>query len=425
MLRVLIVVLVAGVVGVDVAAARPGDLDPTFGVGGVVTLAGRDASVRADALAVQPDGRILAAGDDGNGFLVTRRLRTGAADRSFGVRGSVTVRFAGSSRARAREVALFRDGRILMAGTVEVAAERRFGVVRVLPGGDVDPSFGTGGLAVVGPAGAELESMALARDGALVLAGSVARPGERPAAVVMRLLPDAEPDPGFGAGGVAALGLVGRARDVLLLDDGAVAVAAAAEEELSGPGTFVAARLTPAGALDPAFGAGGIATVPTTQGALKGGGAAAITRGPGGRLVLAGTARGGGGRHDATFVRLDPGGTPDPRFGRAGVARIRARRGLSVRIEALTRDASGRLIAGGRAGPPSAAVMRLRANGRRDTVFARRGLLAAPLGRVRGRRRTFSAVRGVAVQRDGSVLAAGTVRGGRRGYLTVARLRGR
>jgi uncharacterized delta-60 repeat protein len=408
----------AGLIAVVPAHARPGELDPTFGSGGVVTIPGRDASLRADAVAVQADGRVVVAGDDGNSFLATRLRRSGARDRGFGVRGGLAVRFAGSTSARAREVGLFRDGRILLAGTVEIAGVRRFGVARLLPGGDLDPSFGTDGVAIVGPPGAELEGMALARDGELVLAGSVERPGQRPAALVMRLLPDADPDPGFGAAGVADLGFAGRARDVLVLADGAVAVALAGERLLTGPGTFFAARLTAAGALDPAFGAGGIATVTTTRSALRGGGAAAIAPGPGGRLVLAGTARGGGRRYDATLVRLDPGGTPDPRFGRAGVARLRAPGSRSVRVEDMARDRSGRLVLGGRAGPPSSAVMRVRANGRRDWLFTR------PLGGVPAKR-SYTEVRGVAVERDGDIVTAGTVREGPRTSLVVARLRGR
>ena len=57
---------------------------------------------------------------------------------------------------------------------------RRFAVARLQPGGNLDPNFGTDGVAVVGPPGAQLEAMALQPEGELVLAGSV--PGRRRAA---------------------------------------------------------------------------------------------------------------------------------------------------------------------------------------------------------------------------------------------------
>ena len=56
-------------------------------------------------------------GSDGRGFLVGRFTAHGALDRSFGHRGSLTIGFPGATAGGARAVALFRDGRILVAGT--------------------------------------------------------------------------------------------------------------------------------------------------------------------------------------------------------------------------------------------------------------------------------------------------------------------
>ena len=53
---------------------------------------------------------------------------------------------------------------------------RRFAVARLQPGGHLDENFGTGGIAVVGPPGAQLEAMALQPEGELVLAAR-SRPG--------------------------------------------------------------------------------------------------------------------------------------------------------------------------------------------------------------------------------------------------------
>ena len=374
------------------------------------------------AVALQPDGRIVAAADRGNGLTVVRLTRAGALDRHFGKRGRVQIPIPGAA---ARDIAVFRDGRILVAGTVAPDAEpSRIVVARLLPGGDLDPNFGTDGVSLVGPAGSQLDSMALARDGEVVLGGSLARP-DRPAVLVLRLLPDGTPDPGFGTGGAvdsAAAGVPGRARDVIVLPDGSVAVAAAPELGRVDPGTFVALRLTPAGAFDPAFGQDGVADVLTTPQRMTEGGAAAIAAGPDGSFVLAGTARGSRGRDDATVIRLTAAGQLDPGFADDGGVRLVAAGGRSVHIDALARAPGGRLVLGGHSGN-AAALLRLTAGGRRDNHFGHGGLRLAALGRPPGDHRSASLVAGLAVRSDGRILTAGAVAGLRSFYPVVARLR--
>jgi len=73
------------------APAAPGDIDPTFGVGGVarVDLGYFDS---ASDLAIQPDQKILAAGtvsDSGRNVFVLRLLANGSLDPGFGAGGIV------------------------------------------------------------------------------------------------------------------------------------------------------------------------------------------------------------------------------------------------------------------------------------------------------------------------------------------------
>jgi uncharacterized delta-60 repeat protein len=402
------------------ALARPGELDTGFAGGGAALLGRAGADLTGTAVALQGDGRAtVVGGDSGRGFLVARLRSSGRPDRSFGRRGSLTLRFDGAERAGARDVALFRDGRILVAGNVKMDGVRRFAVARLLPGGNLDPSFGTDGVAVAGPPGAQLEAMALQHEGELVLAGSMPA-GARRAVLVMRLLADGSPDPGFGTGGAvdsSSVRLAGRARDVLVLPGGRIALAASVEDGLAARATFLAARLTAAGAFDPSFDGDGVARVATTTRRVRGGGAAAIALDRRGRLLLAGTARGGGGRDDATVVRLTPEGLADPRFGRAGVARLTDPHGRSLRIVAMRRDRRGRLVLGGRAAGLGAAVLRLRGDGRRDRSFGAGGLFSGRLPRTR--------IAALAPRSDAAVVIAGSARRGGRGRLAVARLRGR
>jgi len=402
------------------AAARPGAVDTGFAGGGAALLGRAGVNVTGAAVALQGDGRATVAGSDGRGFLLARLRATGARDRSFGRGGSLRVRFGGATRGGARAVALFRDGRILVAGTVTIRGVQRFAAARLLPGGHLDPNFGTNGVTVAGPPGAQLEAMALQPEGELVLAGSVPQHSGRRAVLVMRLLADGSPDPGFGTNGAvdsAAVPLAGRARDVLVLPDGRIALAAAVERGRAARGTFIAARLTPTGAFDPSFDGDGVARIATTTRRVRDGGAAAIAVDRSGRLLLAGTARGAGGRDDATVVRVTRAGRPDGRFGRAGVARLTDPHGRSLRIVAMRRDARGRLVLGGRASGLGAAVLRLHGGGRRDRSFGVGGLSAGRLPRTR--------VAALALRSDAAVTIAGSARLGGRDRMAVARLRGR
>jgi beta-propeller uncharacterized protein DUF5122 len=81
-----------------VGEGAPGDLDPTSGLGGTV-ITDFGVSGQALALALQPDGKLVAAGvtrlgeaaDDD--FALARYLPDGPLDPTFGVGGKVTTDF--------------------------------------------------------------------------------------------------------------------------------------------------------------------------------------------------------------------------------------------------------------------------------------------------------------------------------------------
>src|SRR5262245_12063781 len=95
------------------AVAGPGALDPTFGSGGLVTtdFGGSDS---AQAVAIQSDGKIVAAGSSGGDFALARYNADGSLDASFGGGGKVTTDFGGFDAASA--LAVQPDGRIVAAG---------------------------------------------------------------------------------------------------------------------------------------------------------------------------------------------------------------------------------------------------------------------------------------------------------------------
>ena len=124
------------------ALAAPGDLDPGFGTGGTVVTTFPVGSF-ANAVAVQPDGMIVAvgaaAGPSNTGeFAVARYEAGGSLDPTFSGDGMLTTPIAGGGD-EARSVAIQSNGRIVVAGT---DSWQRFAVVRYRPNGALDPTFG-------------------------------------------------------------------------------------------------------------------------------------------------------------------------------------------------------------------------------------------------------------------------------------------
>ena len=116
---------------------------------------------------------------------------TGSLDSTFGTGGQVVPALPGTSLDGVRAIATFRDGRIVAAGTLRSAdGTTRFVALRLLPTGEIDPSFGAGlGYVLAGPADAQLGAMVMDRDGNVILGG--ASPAAAP--LVIRLLPDGTP----------------------------------------------------------------------------------------------------------------------------------------------------------------------------------------------------------------------------------------
>ena len=98
-----------------------GSLDPSFGNGGFVSTQIGSPDDRANAVVIQPDGKIVTAGATLNqkgttsDFALTRYNPDGSPDTSFGTNGYVITNFStGSSYANA--LAIQPDGKIVVAG---------------------------------------------------------------------------------------------------------------------------------------------------------------------------------------------------------------------------------------------------------------------------------------------------------------------
>ncbi|MEO8195251.1 MAG: hypothetical protein ABI689_00870 [Thermoanaerobaculia bacterium] len=144
-----------------------GGLDPGFGVGGeVVDPFGPGFNYTGVAVRILTDGRILVAGtmDLGAGdedFLVGRLLANGAPDPSFATFGFELVAFNAGGNHRDTLTAMEIDGagRIVLVGAVDVAPTNiDFGIARLSADGVLDPFFSGDGrmTAAVSPASPDI-----------------------------------------------------------------------------------------------------------------------------------------------------------------------------------------------------------------------------------------------------------------------------
>jgi len=151
-----------------------GSLDTTFsGDGKVITAVSADANL-ARAVAVQPDGKIVVAGDCGpsgnRNFCVVRYTVTGALDVSFAGNGKLATNIHQNDVPSA--VAIQSDGKIVVSGTCAVdsfAGSREFCVARYSPTGAIDAGFPR--TRSIANAGDVAEALVLQPDGKLIIVG--------------------------------------------------------------------------------------------------------------------------------------------------------------------------------------------------------------------------------------------------------------
>jgi uncharacterized delta-60 repeat protein len=193
----------------DFAVARfhpDGSPDDSFDGDGLVTTGfgtGREDVVVA--LAIQKDGKIVAAGategGSGEDFAIARYNRDGSLDVSFGGDGLVTTDFGGEENIRG--VAIQKDGKIVTAGAAFLGGSDDFALARYRKNGTLDLSFDGDGKVTTdfGTDGDdEAAGVAVQKDGKIVTVGR-ARTGGFDDFALARFRKNGRPDPGFGMGG--------------------------------------------------------------------------------------------------------------------------------------------------------------------------------------------------------------------------------
>lgn len=425
--------------------AQPGALDPGFMVTGKVISSRIE---RASAMVLQQDGRIVVGGRayvqkdlppfPNSDFALARFNTKGDPDQHFGEWGFVFTDFNLRSDA-IQALALQPDGKIVAAGYAQHAGVRTFAVARYLPSGAPDPGFGLHGRIaipfypeetsetenVVNQEESEAYGLALLPDGKLLLAG-ITRPGNMNDfdLGLMRLLPNGNLDPAFGANGMVTADLQSGYDDYIyamaLQADGRILVAGTIDEPKMAD--MVLVRFLPSGIMDNSFGEAGKTRIDFNGSSDR---ALAMALQPDGKIVLAGTTDNmKGENHDLALARILPNGTPDQKFGNGG--KVQTELGGDESCHTLLIQADGRILV---AGSTSAgedidfALVRYESNGAIDATYTSRGLEDIdPIIGVRtdflGDDHAFCA----ALQADGKAVVAGETAlptGG--AYLAMAR----
>lgn len=328
-----------------------GGIDASYGKGGLVS-ASFSHDVRATAAVRQPDGRLLVvgggAGHESQGFMaVVRFMPDGSLDRSFGKKGKVMLPLVGFEGGRATGVALQPGGRIVVAGTTRTRSERPQGVVaRFLADGSLDQSFGEDGMV-------ELEKRTTLQDLEALPNGKLLAGGRAGARfLLLKLKPDGRPDRSFGTRGRKLIDVDGPLRchygqcaeiRALTVDRGRIAAVGWVSDRRSWYSVLV--RLRPDGTLIRPRG-----IVRLGRGVFLELEDVVARRGS---IVAAGhfgTAKGG---TAVQVLKFDRDGRRDRRFGEAGVFNRRVGYDSPVLTAMLQRD--GRVVVGGYAltGSPS------------------------------------------------------------------------
>jgi uncharacterized delta-60 repeat protein len=214
-----------------------GSLDTRFGTGGLVTTAMSGTSLGSLGSTVTPKGKIVLVGwswstGGSTSTLIAQYLPSGSVDRSFNRGKPKVVDLAPGQGDSATSVTITSGGAILaLSGVSTPSSGTEVGLVSLQPNGSFTRSFGSGGIVVSDPTirSDQPRALLLRSDGKILVAGSALEPD------VVRFTSSGALDPTFGSGGVAVAylppGGYGQFNGLAARPDGSVIAAGVASGE--------------------------------------------------------------------------------------------------------------------------------------------------------------------------------------------------
>lgn len=347
-----------------------GTLDPTFGDGGIVWLYD---TYGADSVLYLADGKILVGGRlAAPQIAVVRLLHDGSLDSTFGDAGIVGINLGTGAR-QLNALAVQADGKILAAGTALFGTPSPYMVViRLTSNGSQDGTFGDAGVVVTPFAGLAWGVAALP-DGHIVVSGQTAD------YELLRFNANGVPDGTFANVGRATADIRGTSDSPgwLTVAPGPQYVVSGGSDTTpaSGVSDFSIARFNADGGLDTGFADAGKFVMPVGSGSQI----SSVAVEPGGRLVAGGVTLSGAGGGDFALARLTSSGTTDLTFGDAGLTTTDFS-GQTDGIVAVTIMPDGKIVAVGNSSTSDTrmALARYQANGALDPSFGTGGRVLSP-----------------------------------------------
>jgi uncharacterized delta-60 repeat protein len=300
-----------------------GSLDTNFNDAGYVTTEFGTVNDNAESVVIQADGKIVLAGYTHNGsdddFALVRYTSAGALDATFNGTGKVTTAI-GSDHDIAWSVALQSDGKIVAAGYSKNSTDNDIAVVRYDSAGALDTSFnGTGKVTTpIGPGDDNGQSVAIQADGKILVAGNSYN-GSKYDVAVVRYDSAGVLDTSFNGSGKVTTTVgtgVDAGQGVAIQSDGKIVVAGYSNS--STKSSFAVLRYNSDGALDTTFNGSGKFTTDIGTGEDA---ANSVAIQSDGKIVAAGYTHNGS-SYDFAAVRLTSDGALDTTFNGTGKVTI-------------------------------------------------------------------------------------------------------
>jgi uncharacterized delta-60 repeat protein len=428
-----------------VLALSPGDPDPTFGTGGVAyyPLGSGSEHAQINSLALQPDGKIVLAGQVtdvssfGSRALVMRLNPDGSPDASFGDGGKIVPQYGSgnSASSSADAVAVQPDGKIVVGLEAYSAPDfRGLAAVRLKPNGELDPTFGDGGKVYTDPDFTPSDppndqdfneprvlSIVLQPDGKILLGGEDVVYHASGLFVARLNGADGTLDSSFGNGGQVFMSLLAspnirhyvQANALALQPNGDILVTGT--DNLEGLTDVVVTRLAGTnGAPDPAFGAKDALQYSPYGDCAAGGSGNAVASLPGGKFIVAGQVWGPDDcnalqpiQHSPGLLAQFAGAAFDPTFGNGGTVFTEALPGAprSADFYGLAVRPDGKFVVAGvgDVGTPQALVARFQ-GANLDPTFGNGGIVTRQLDTGTD---PTTVLHAMALQPDAKIVAAG------------------
>ena len=389
--------------------AQAGQLDKTFGQDGIVNtiINNFKKDSHATSITIQSDGKIVAAGnirDISEDFVVVRYNADGSLDNTFGINGIASTKAGNQDHGSASSVAIQTDGKIIAAGSSISGGNSKFTAIRYKSDGNLDESFGTDGKieTLIGNKDSFAGCVSVQNDGKILVGGSFVTDSDDVNNAIVRYKADGSLDNSFGTGGIVIIptenptNILG---SIAIQIDGKIVVTGSTKSgSIGDPYDITVARYNLNGDLDNTFGNDGIIT--TSIGSSSVYAESAVIQNDG-KIIVGATSD-----YDFTTVRYNIDGTLDNTFGTDGKI-FTPIDSLSAETESVFIQNDGKIVAAGfsvgETGDNKLFFIEIRYNpdGNLDSKFGVDGISTQP---INNEDEFFS----LAVRNNEGIVAAGT-----------------